>query len=80
MKLIEKRSWDDFRDTGLLWFINTTLHLFGWALVYDVESKSMYPARCRFRGFSEEINSEGYADLSQYIRENADELARESKE
>lgn len=30
---VRRRSWEDFRNTGLLWFVNRVLHLFGWAIV-----------------------------------------------
>jgi len=51
----EKHSWSKFRDYGLLWFINAILHVFGWAIVLDIEDdkvKAAYPARVRYRGFS----------------------------
>lgn len=28
-----EKTWEDFRESGLLWFINTILHVFGWAIV-----------------------------------------------
>lgn len=53
--MVEKKGWKEFRDTGLLWFINSILHLFGWAIVIaineDGEITDAYPARVKFRGF-----------------------------
>jgi len=31
--MIRKKTWEEFRDTGLFWFINMILHAFGWAIV-----------------------------------------------
>lgn len=78
--MIEQKTWEEFRETGLFWLVNTNLHTFGWALVYDTETGEVYPTRCKFRGFSDEINSEGYIKVSEYLKENIDELLKESKE
>ena len=89
--MIEKRSWSEFRNTGLLWFINSILHLFGWAIVFefsdergtfnpDAGLKSVYPARVKYRGFSEKDNSEGYKKVTEYFKENAENLLKEAQE
>jgi hypothetical protein len=80
-EMVNKRSWDEFRSTGLLWFINTMLHMFGWAIVMDVENekvKESYPARVRFRGFSPEINDDGYIKVTKFIKDNIDDLVEET--
>ena len=54
--MVNKKTWKEFRDTGLLWFINTILHAFGWSIVIEyenVEITDCYPARVKFRGFNE---------------------------
>lgn len=81
--MVEKKSWKEFRDSGLLWWINQTLHLFGWALVYnfeDGEITEVYPARVKFRGFDEKSNTNGYIKVSEYLKENIDDLTKEAKE
>ncbi|PAV30305.1 hypothetical protein CIL05_07495 [Virgibacillus profundi] len=81
--MVNEKTWKDFRDSGLLWFINQTLHLFGWALVAEIEEdeiKRVYPARVKFRGFDEDTNSNGYVKLSEYLKNNIDDLHKESKE
>ena len=78
--MITQKSWEEFRNTGLLWFVNTILHMFGWALAYDLETKTVYPVRCKFRGFTEDINMEGYKKVSKYLKENIDELVKETNE
>ena len=81
--MTEKRTWKEFRDIKLLWFINTILHLFGWAITVDVdddgEITDVYPARVKFRGFPEEINTKGYIELTKYLRDNADTLVDEAE-
>ena len=65
--MVTRKDWEEFRSSGLLWFINRTLHLFGWAIVFDYDDKTkelkeVYPARCKFRGFSS--NGRGSTELS----------------
>lgn len=81
--MVIPKTWDEFRSNGLLWFINTILHLFGYAIVLDVDQdtvKQAYPARVRYRGFDGEINSEGYIKLSKYMKDHIDELVEEANE
>ena len=80
--MINKKSWKEFRDGGLLWWINMILHTFGWAIVVKMEEDKVvdvYPARVKYRGFGEKNNTEGYIKVSKYIKENADELLEESE-
>ena len=80
--MIEKRTWQEFRETGLAWWINRILHTFGWAIVFVVEPdgsvSSAYPARCTFRGFDRESETEGFAKISAYMKETSAELFREA--
>jgi len=81
--MIEEKTCKEFRETKLLWFINQTLHLFGWAIVYEFEDKEVkrvYPARVKFRGFDEKNNSKGYEGLSKYLKDNISELYEETKD
>lgn len=82
-ELMKEIPLSEFRDSGLLWYINQQLHLFGMciAIEYDEETPvRLYPARCRFRGFSEDITELGYARVSNYLLENVEELAEEAAE
>jgi len=38
MKMVERRNWEEFRATGLNWWTNRALHLFGWAIVFDYDN------------------------------------------
>lgn len=78
-------NWKEFKKSGLLWFINTILHAFGYAIKYKVDKETgellyVYPDRVKFRGFSEELNTKGYINLSQYMKNHADELLEEAKD
>lgn len=82
--MIDKKSWDEFRTTGLMWWINQSLHLFGWAIVVDIDKDGRvidcYPARVKFRGFTEKINDEGYQKISKYLEVNSQQLKKEAFE
>lgn len=82
--MMEKKTWKDFRECGLLWWINMILHTFGWSIVCDVEDDgtitNAYPARVKFRGFPEKSNTEGYQKVSKHLLENITEIVRESNE
>lgn len=82
-KMVTKKTWQEFRDSGLFWWINTILHTFGWAIVVEVEENgnisNAYPARVKFRGFDEDSNTKGYIKVSQYLSDNAQVLLDESK-
>lgn len=83
-KMVTKKTWKEFRESGLLWFINTILHTFGWAICVDVDNNGIitdaYPARVKFRGFDEKSNTKGYINVSKYLQENIDELTHEAEE
>ena len=77
-----KKSWEEFRDSGMLWWINMILHTFGWAITVEIEDNKVidaYPARVKFRGFGEKNNTEGYIKVSQYMKENVSELLEEAE-
>lgn len=81
--MIDKISWQEFKDSGMLWWINMILHTFGLAIVLDMEDgevKDVYPARVKYRGFEEKSNVKGYVKVSEYMNKNAGILFEESKE
>ena len=80
---MEKKTWEEFRDCKMLWWINMILHTFGWAIVTEFEDgkiTSVYPARVKFRGFDEENNTNGYIGVSKFMVENAEELLKEAED
>ena len=79
--MIERKSWDEFRESGLFWWINMILHTFGWSLVFENSDngiKEVYPARVKFRGFQEENNTAGYVAVAKYLRDNSQILYNEA--
>lgn len=82
--MIARKDWVEFRDSGLLWFINRSLHIFGWAIVFNIETdgtvSEVYPARVKFRGFDEKSESESFIKISELMVKTSDELLKEVKE
>ena len=80
---IKKKTWKEFRDTGLLWWINMILHTFGWTIVYEIddgEITNVYPARTKFRGFSESSITKGFINVTNYMKNNIDDLMDDTKD
>ena len=81
--MITRKTWKEFKDNGLLFITNQLLHIFGYAIVFNLDDKGnikeVYPARVKFRGFGNEQIEEGYKKISTYIKDNANELEQESK-
>lgn len=74
----------EFRDSKILWFVNRIIHVFGWAIVIELDDDgkeiSAYPARVTYRGFGEESDRKGYIGLSSYLKDNMEELLKEAKQ
>lgn len=85
-KMIDKKSWLEFQQAGLLWFVNRLLHVFGWAIVFEVDEEDqtkiegVYPARVRFRGFITELEEKGFRRISEYMISHAPALLEEANE
>lgn len=89
-KTVDKRTWDEFRKSGVFMFVNVILHAFGWALVvevdYDKETKTetslvknCYPARVKYRGFDESDQTEMHERIANYLANNAPNFPEEIK-
>ncbi len=75
------KKWVNFQNCGLLWWINRTLHLFGWNIVfeYDLDTKELlrvYPSRTYCRGFSRDDEDAGFIRLTKYMWDNIDQIKR----
>lgn len=73
-------SWDAFRRTGLLAFVNGFLNIFGVAIALDRNTGIAFPARTKWRGFRNEAWTKAYRKLSDYMASNAKVLKAESDE
>jgi hypothetical protein len=83
-RMVFEKSWEEFRESKLLWWVNRSLHLFGWAIICNTDEDghiiNTYPARVKFRGFDNKFEDEGFQGLSDYIKENIEELQKEAYE
>jgi len=79
--MIERKGWKEFKETGLLWWINRSLHLFGWAIVFEEADDgtviTVYPARVKFRGFSEDVEEKGFENVTDYLKTSCNKLREE---
>lgn len=64
----------DKYDTSYIWMGNS------FSVEEDGEIKDIYSARVKFRGFDEKSNTKGYINVSRYMKDNSNELFKESKE
>lgn len=74
------KTWNEFRDTGLLLFINTLLHIFGWSIILEVNKDTVinaYPARVKFRGFTEDSMLLAYKKITEYMAKESENLMEE---
>lgn len=75
--MITEMTLQEFRDSGLLWYINMQLHLFGAAIGIESQedgSKELKIYKTRFRGFPEDRNTLGYKQLTDYLKNNMERL------
>ncbi len=80
--MVDKKTWREFKDSGLLWWINMILHTFGWAIVFEISKReiiNVYPARVKYRGFDMKSTENGYIKVSEYMNENSKELLEEAR-
>jgi hypothetical protein len=77
----QEASWDDFCAAQLLWYVNRLIHLFGWAIVTDVDAAGkvtcVFPARTSFRGFSEEVETKDFIGLTQHLAAESQTLLKD---
>lgn len=69
-EVLHGKSWKEFRETGLLTFVNSFLHIFGWAICLDIDDGNIidvFPARTAYKGFSEDVMDNAYKNISNYM-------------
>lgn len=81
--MIKKMPWKEFQETGLLWWTNRVLHLFGVVIVIEVEDDGSvadaYPARCSYRGFDRETEEKGFQTLTHFMNQESPRLQDDIK-
>jgi hypothetical protein len=70
-------SGREFKDSGMLWLVNTILHLFGMVITIHPQTGEMKPAITTFRGFNEETNTECYEKVTKYLLDNIEEIIKD---
>lgn len=69
---VQKKTWAEFRNTGLFHFVNAFLYMFGWVIVLSLndngEVDEVYPARTDWRGFTEESNTNAYNNVTAFLQ------------
>ena len=82
--MVDRKTWQEFRDCGLLWWTNRILHTFGWAIVMVLEEdgsiSDVYPARVKFRGFHEDSEINGFKKISEHMFKESETLLKEANE
>jgi hypothetical protein len=80
---MERRTWKEFKESKLLWWVNRSLHIFGWAIIVEESTDGgitdCYPARVCYRGFSEKTEEEGFIGLTTHLAENIETLKTDVK-
>lgn len=76
-QMVKEITGKEFRESGALWFINSILHLFGMAITWNPDTDELKASICKFRGFSEDCNDRGYKNLSNYLKDNIEEIEKE---
>lgn len=74
---VKEISIQQFRDSGLLWFINSILHTFGVCIAYNPDTEQLYPAITKYRGFDEKNSDLGYRRMTVYMNDNAEDLLKD---
>ena len=80
--MMTKKGWKEFKDSGMLWYVNRLLHVFGWAIVLEMNGEEVtnsYPARCKCRGFRRKYEEEGFKKVGNYLKNNSEELYNEAE-
>ena len=78
-----RHSWGAFREAGMLWAINRVLHMFGWAIVVEVDDDSgetvgAYPVRTEWRGFPRDREDLGYQRTAEWMEKAAVAIREET--
>ena len=76
-EMVKEISGKEFRDSGLLWYINQQLHLFGVAITWNPDTDEIKPTLCKFRGSGEKNNNNGYAKVSEYLKNNIQDIIKD---
>lgn len=70
---MKRTTWEEFYQSGMLWWINTMLHIFGWSIVVETnredEAVDAWPSRTEWRGFPKVTNDTNYERIDRFLHE-----------
>lgn len=78
--IIETKTWAEFRDCKLLWWVNRTIQLFGWVIIVEQNDEGVVIGAHPARWFDQEFEGEAYKVLTEHIAANRDRLLDDVKE
>lgn len=65
-------AWQEFRNAGMLWWVNRILHSFGWSIFIELDDESqissVYPERSKWLGFPDGVNEECLEKFKAHIK------------
>ena len=71
---MERKTWQEFRESGKLWWLNRILHTFGWSIIVNVNDNGIateaWPARTDWLGFPPEADAESFEQFKKSTRED----------
>lgn len=77
---MERITWEEFRKNGMLFFVNTFLHFFGLAIVFEINNDNhiidVYPAKVNYRGFDKDSQENGFKQIHSYLDENIKKIKK----
>lgn len=77
----KRKNWEEFEKSGLLWWVNRQLHLFGWNIELEFDGEQIigaHPRKTNFeiRGYERCAENKGFARLSKYLSKNSKTMAK----
>lgn len=81
----ERRTWEEFRQAGMLTVANTVLHWFGWQITVTVDTDTsmvvdVYPERTKYRGHQRELYESGMERLTDWLVNAAPSLREDIRD
>lgn len=77
-------TWDEFRETGMLFHVNQMLHPLGLAIAINIgdngEINGTTPLRVKYRGFTEKDQDEQHIKIANYLAKNGPNFPEDIKD
>jgi len=67
----EKRTWEEFQKSRLLWWVNRSLRLFGWSIALESRGGvivNAYPIKTNATAYPEDFEEQAFEELKSYIK------------